>query len=410
MDHWALYRNRKKGAVKADEAGYFEYALTTERNANIIKSLYLLLAYEAHMKSSQISVTSIKHIKIFMPYFLDQVLRAFNREEGTKNNTVKNHLPLHYAEDIARFGCAQNFNSGTGEMILKPFVKETGRRTNMHASSFERQTARRYIENIAISRAKLEYEGNKFAKKIQDQVCFLNLVISQSTIKNKRGKKVEKVNNWKDSYIGAEEVVRIVRQIILPKLSMTSEISLYSRVLISGQAYNANPSATQSCESKQEWAYVNMGHDGVVPCQLLCVLNIPENPQEVIHMNNSVIDAKGTFFLVHTALTAVRETGESPYYTDNQNEGTLAHVDQRLVHRIPKGHLSSGPGGSWKRATSLYPATTLFVDAKSIVSPCLAIPDILSDDSENDFFIIRAVKDWAGLFEEEARKHARENC
>ena len=403
MDHWALYRRTDKGAVKSNQPGYFEDAFGTSRNANVIKSLYLLLSFEAHMKLRRVPIKSLRYIKSFVPIFMDQVLRTFNREEGAKNNTIKNHLPLHYADDLERFGCAQNFNSGTGEMILKPIVKETGRRTNMHSTSFERQTGRRYVENLAIVRARMEYDATRVRTHQPLQLGHLKARISRTQIRNGVNRIINSLPIWKDSHLAGTDLLSIVREHILSKLPTTSEIPVYGRVVIEGQAYNANPSANDSGQAKQEWGYVNMGPDGVVPCQLLCALEISEKPSSDIVLNNSRIDDTGVYFLVHAAHSELTETGPSPYQeenAENQNEGTLAHVDQKLVHRIPKSHFD---GRDWIPANAKLSPAILLVDSRSIVSPCIAVPDVLSDNSRNDFFFIRPVSEWAGLFEKEAK-------
>ncbi len=408
LDHWALYRRRGKGAIKPTEEGYFEDAFGIQRHANIIKSLYLLLAFEAHMKMRKVSAKSLKYIKPFIPIFMDQVLRTFNREEGAKNNTVKNHLPLHYVEDLERFGCAQNFNSGTGEMILKPIVKETGRRTNMHSATFERQTGRRYIENLAILRARMEYDlsTNTRSSETTLQLQFFQMRISKTEMHNKTGNILDDCPNWKDSYIDGTALVTTIRERILSELPGTCEVKVYGRAVLGGQVYNANPSANAEEQSKQEWGYVDMGEDGIVPCQLLCVIEIPVKPSKNILLNNSCIDGPGVYFIVHMALSSLTEDGPSHYY-DNQNEGTLAHVDQKLLHRIPKAHWD---GTKWVAATPTCPASLFFVDTKSIVSPCIAFPDILSQNMENEFFFIRPVTEWGLLFEKEARNYARKEA
>ncbi len=143
------------------------------------------------------------------------------------------------------------------------------------------------------------------------------------------------------------------------------------------------PPMRRNNQNKQEWGYVDMGKDGIVPCQLLCVIEIPVKPSKNILLNNSCIDGPGVYFIVHMALSSLTEDGPSHYY-DNQNEGTLAHVDQKLLHRIPKAHWD---GTKWVAATPACPASLFFVDTKSIVSPCIAFPDILSQNIENDFFL-----------------------
>ncbi len=210
--------------------------------------------------------------------------------------------------------------------------------------------------------------------------------------------------SWNDSNIDGNVLVTVIREHILSKLPGSSEILVYGRATILGQTYNANPSANVAKDAKQEWGYVDMGDDGVVPCQLLCVLRVNDKPTSNIVMNNSRIDEPGAYFIAHVALSALTESGPSPHehYKDNQDEGTLAHVDQKLLHRIPKGHYD---GKQWRAANHDHPPSLLFVDTRSIVSPCIAFPDILSQNSENEFFFIRPVAEWASLFEEEAKRH-----
>ena len=53
MDYWAASRGPpKKKALKSDDNGYLLEALGFDRHANIVKTLYLILALEFHMKST----------------------------------------------------------------------------------------------------------------------------------------------------------------------------------------------------------------------------------------------------------------------------------------------------------------------------------------------------------------------
>ena len=68
--------------VKADENGYLEQALGPERSANMVKALALMVQYEAFMRWTTIPRSSIRPVKAFIPNFLDQVFRSFNRLDG----------------------------------------------------------------------------------------------------------------------------------------------------------------------------------------------------------------------------------------------------------------------------------------------------------------------------------------
>ena len=179
---------------------------------------------------------------------------------------------------------------------------------------------------------------------------------------------------------------------------------MFTRVTINGVVYSANPCYGSLGLSKQEWAYVNMGQEKPIPCQLLCILNIPEDPIEDIVLSGSIIDEKGIYFLAHTSHTGLEDVGTPSYAMEtdvvHNDEGTLAHADQKLIHRLSKSHEKSP--GEWLPSTLEHKPSCLLVDAKSIVGPCIAIPDILAD-SEMDFFVLREVKAWHNLFIEEAK-------
>ncbi len=257
-------------------------------------------------------------------------------------------------------------------------------------------------------RAKMMYDATKTTKPKNDlELGSLRLKITKTEIRSKSGRILNLCPSWNDSNVDGNVLVHVIREQILSKLPGSSEILVYGRATILGQTYNANPSANVAKQAKQEWGYVDMGDDGVVPCQLLCVLRINDKPTSDIILNNSRIDEPGAYFIAHVALSALTESGPSLHedYKDNQDEGTLAHVDQKLIHRIPKAHYD---GKQWRSANHDHPPSLLFVDTRSIVSPCIAFPDILCENSKNEFFFIRPVAEWASLFEEEAKNHARQ--
>ena len=409
MDYWAASRQAPtKKPLKSDDNGYLLEALGFSRHANIVKTLYLILAFEFHMKSTTINRNKLSKIQAFVPSFMDQVLRVFDRKEGVGNNTIKNHLPLHYVEDIVRFGSPQNFNSGTGECLHKTAVKEPGRRTNMNSGTTEFLTGIRYVENITILRGcrDLGYmiDHDNTTQPISPQNFIevkgpLCKITSDKIYRRNKSKALSRYPIWDERYCRIKDVVSIVRHAILPLLTATRGIQLYATLKKDGQTYRANPCYGSSKISRQDWAYIDMGRDGSVPCQLLCVIDIPEKPRRTIYLNGSAVDEAGKYFLVHSSLVPLTETGPSPYTGQNQDEGTLAHIDQKIVHRIPK---SCFTGGAWVPADPSRPPSFLFVDAKSVQGPCIAVPDLLCPNPTNEFFILRPVNTWSSLFEESA--------
>ena len=99
----------------------------------------------------------------FIPFFMDQHLRTFDRTGVTSagNNLLQNHYPHHLVGNIRRGGSPQNSNSGIGESLHVTTAKRTGRRTNMHHGSFEPSTGRRLVENLTVDRVVLDLLGSR---------------------------------------------------------------------------------------------------------------------------------------------------------------------------------------------------------------------------------------------------------
>jgi hypothetical protein len=81
-----------------------------------------------------------------------------------------------------------------------------------------------------------------------------------------------------DSACTPESVVNVVRSVILPWLSQVEEIEIYSRIVVNGNPYCAHPCYGRMFRRKQDWAFVDMGEDGIVPNHLLCIIDIPKKP------------------------------------------------------------------------------------------------------------------------------------
>ena len=82
--------------------------------------------------------------------------------------------------------------------------------------------------------------------------------------------------------------------------------------------------------------------DGGVPCPfyMLIILEIKHRPRKTIKFNGCTIQDAGHYALGHFAVEGLRDTGPSNYPEGTSNEGNLAHVDQKVVHRIPKYSLA----------------------------------------------------------------------
>lgn len=426
-DYWADWRRTndpvyKKGP-KPNDPGYLKRALLQSgvsnpdaRFSNIVKTLFLLVAFESFMKLEKVPVQNLDILEKFIARFLDQVLRTFSRSEGAGNNLIKNHILLHLIWDIKRLASCLNVDSGTGESLHKTAAKETGRRTNMSSKTFEEQTGKRYCENLTTNRGYADHplsvtKKNK-SNKQDDPAGAHILGIGRTFLRDSRSKEKNKITDslpvWKDSFCTSEEIVDLVRQKILPFLKTGTEVSVFTKYRHNGVTYSACPSYGTSGISKQHWALVDMGEYGLVPNHLLCVLHIPEKPSRTIDLGTTKIDQEGYFFVVHTAHEAMRDDG-IPAYAQADNgtameahfdEGTRAHADQHLVHIMSKSHQDET--GEWIEARRGFPPTLLVISPDSISGQCVGFPNPDKDPKFTEpyeFFFLRPTCEWGSIFE-----------
>ena len=71
------------------------------------------------------------------------------RQTGMGNNTIKNHLVLHLSKDVLDPGVPENVNSAYAESAHIPLSKLTARNTQKRATTFTKQAAKRYVENMS---------------------------------------------------------------------------------------------------------------------------------------------------------------------------------------------------------------------------------------------------------------------
>ena len=118
-EFWRKHPSTKKENVhpnlSAADWGYLTQAIGYDRMMCMIKTLSLMLLFEAFMKCHEIPENCLDDMDWFLRSFLDQYYRGFPRKVGKQQNLIKNHLVLHLVRDIRRLGSPENFNSGPGE-------------------------------------------------------------------------------------------------------------------------------------------------------------------------------------------------------------------------------------------------------------------------------------------------------
>ena len=404
-EHWAFSYSKKK-KIQAGEAGHLEEAFGSERFANMIKSLYLLITHEAYMKWRAIPVATLKRVEGFTPTFLDQVTRAFNRTEKCGNNTLKNHFPLHLARDIRRFGSPANFDSGPGETLHKFTVKEPGKRTNYNHKTFESQAAKRHVENLSIERGFMDcpaWRGDLMRKKDERLPTTHGghiLSVRESVILSPTGSKLRVLPAWKESCVSAAQLVELIRELIIPNMPGSNpEVPVHTRTLRFGEdKFHANPSCGETKRVQQDWALVNFQGEGDFPCQLLCIVHVRQDLKRQVQIGRSKIKDAGHCALVHSATHALTEVGDPLGFGGEWKCGTLAQADQTMMHFARKEMQQGG------NEPQLH-----VVDCETITSRCTSVPKDIGEKhdiaKQTEFFLLINPGEWGKLFEQHAVRH-----
>jgi hypothetical protein len=83
-----------------------------------------------------------------------------------------------------------------------------------------------------------------------------------------------------------------------PNDAQVLEIEVFGQARIDDHRYYCDPLHGRKRAQKQNWAFVNF-EGKIYPCQLLCLISIPEQPEKEINLNGTVIDGAGKYFIVH---------------------------------------------------------------------------------------------------------------
>ena len=112
-----------------------------------------LLEWHQWMKQLCMSKSQVPKSQRAAQWLMQRVSEVSPRPKGMGTNTIRTHLVLHLWEDMLDHGVPQNVNSAFAESAHMPLAKETARKTQRRSSTFTKQAAQRYVENLVISLA-----------------------------------------------------------------------------------------------------------------------------------------------------------------------------------------------------------------------------------------------------------------
>jgi hypothetical protein len=115
-----------------------------------IHLLELLLTYRWWLKLEQIPLEECRNSLRATKHMLRKYKQVVKRKHGMKLNKIKYHISVHTPSNQEEFGVTANVDSGPMESNHKTNAKRPCNRTQRRATSFEKQTSYRYVEDVIV--------------------------------------------------------------------------------------------------------------------------------------------------------------------------------------------------------------------------------------------------------------------
>ena len=119
-----------------------------------VKLLEGLLLWRWWLRLPSVPIAEIQSAKYATRALLKLFRSVVKRKHGSKLLIIKFHLCLHFLENQLDFGVTANVDTGPMESNHKRNAKQPSGQTQRRAETIELQTARRYIDNLIIDKAK----------------------------------------------------------------------------------------------------------------------------------------------------------------------------------------------------------------------------------------------------------------
>ena len=329
------------------------------RTSQYIHLFEVMLMLENFCKAEKHERAMVRSFKKMIPYILYYYKTTLNRQEGNQMKIIKFHLPLHFADDILRFGSMANFDSSIGESHHKVFAKKPAKNTQRRKEVFEEQTARRQIDNLVIDRAyDMIYPDARYCDKTSQQngsvsmnknkvieFCgVINNMVYTNDCKTNRP-----ICNWKDTVFCNQLLKELFSAIEQGYLK--PPIKFFTQHNRSGNIFRADPQFQKTKEPWYDWVMVNWGSEDNdnVPAKLLLFMELDEDDfSGCFKFGESYIESPGSYAIAYSFETNVKEP---------------AHLDSRLV--------------TYGKILMEHNIPVLYVfDVNCILDTCIAVPMI----------------------------------
>jgi hypothetical protein len=372
------------------EGNVIDKELGNDRSSAFLHVLELMLMLETFCKAPQHKRNEVMILKQFMPRLLETFKITLNRSDGNGMKIIKFHLPLHFADDILRFGVMSNFDSALGESHHKSEAKKPALRTQRRKTNFEEQTAKRQIENTSI-RLAYEYINDipiemKAVKNMENKCFSIEYIHDDHQLYwRDRKRKLHKCQ-WKDKNFQknlTQECAMAVTQ-----KHLNSPIRFFTQHNRHGNIFRGNPNYKDD-ESWYDWVYVDWGQSNV-PAKIMLFLQIEKcDFTKRFQFGYGKIESPGSYVIGHTFAfnNVVRAHGISK----------LCDYGSILTYELPN--------------RTHNPQLWVF-NVESIADPCTAVPYNIDANpvEELEWIILKPKRNWYDIFVRYMNESVQDNA
>lgn len=371
----------------SDEGQYnMDKQIGANRCTAFIHVFELLLQLESFCKQESHSKNDLKIFEEGLPHVMYTIKEIINREQGCGMKLIKFHLIKHFCDDIMRYGSMKNFDSSIGERNHKSEVKEPAQHTQRRKNCFEKQTARRYTENISTDIAFADMMSNAYISRSKENsndneikrrnifFCFEEIFFFKRDANKQKVKAVQ----WLD-----ENFQRQLKNLCIDMIesgSVRSPINFFTQRNQDDCIFRADPEYDNGFPW-YDWGKVNWGNGELVPAKLLIFVDLRNNLLKSFKFGDCRINEPGCYAIGHSF--------------DNEQEEKAHQISNLVVYGEVMCHEESQKPLLW-----VFPV-------ESIMEHCISVPFKVSNNIINakKWLILKSKDQWYQSFLE----HLKEN-
>jgi hypothetical protein len=361
--------------------GYGQIGAT--RIGNWILLLERLLMVEEFLKQTVLKRQDVKRFGKWLPNFLKFLKKVVDRQTAASFKLLKFHLCTHLANDILKWGTPGAYNSATGESNHK-MLKRRARKTQRQCDVIEEQQGVRYVEQLAIqctvntmhNKGKIHVNDEGLqAQKESSKLAGYSYFMTKHGIFDSKNASANFPIAWSNR---ADQMLifDLLKTKVLPFVD-GKQIHFMTTLHVDGNLYRGDP--LYKGGSWQDWAYCDWGpRHGCCPIHILIFADLSHLKHQ-ININGIEIPVGEQVAIVHMV--------EHPLDA-NENGAFMAHPKSKLFFKASK-MISNDDGNP----------VLAFVDIKSIVNPCIAVP--FSLDARIDrvtYLFLKPRTEWTDIF------------